>query len=297
MEQGDPIIQGKLKDHIDDCAITLPNFVDSAITERMRSIPKSIDFTQGGASGDTSKVCHPFDWDGYYNYRATDGGKPIVEWMGKGICHIPTLPLAILFGPAAATGSQVECPATDGGPGTIGHEADRCIMRYRKAVLNGMIKRYAPIIKAGYTHWFTAKVVLESSDKDVANDLVSNPLKHDGGLFGEGFMQYDEVEIKKYHSGLHDVKTICHKKCMGSNLCVGFGYRVDDRYDGRTNGNCWFLTGALSKVEAKPLAQNPEFGGYWVKNQPGVADTVLMANLLKGYARLTVEGLYENLLH
>jgi hypothetical protein len=80
-----------------------------------------------------------------------------------------------------------------------------------------------------------------------------------GHLFGAGFEQYLELEIQK---DIQDVITICYPKCMEDEACSGFGYRVDDRYDERPNGNCWFMTGEVKYV---PGDSNVDQGGVWIK--------------------------------
>jgi hypothetical protein len=63
-----------------------------------------------------------------------------------------------------------------------------------------------------------------------------------GGLFGAGFQMLEDKKITK---SLDDVKNICVPRCQQNASCTGFGFRIDERYDGRTNGNCWLMTGDL----------------------------------------------------
>lgn len=94
------------------------------------------------------------------------------------------------------------------------------------------------------------------------NSLKNNPLKVGGHLFGPGYQQYDMAEIRKFDEGMIDVEAVCHAKCVNEEECTGFHYRVDNRYDGRTNGNCWFMTGDIKHV---PGSNGSKYGGNWIK--------------------------------
>uniref|UniRef100_A0A7S4K3E6 Uncharacterized protein n=1 Tax=Odontella aurita TaxID=265563 RepID=A0A7S4K3E6_9STRA len=97
---------------------------------------------------------------------------------------------------------------------------------------------------------------MESNDP---SSLELNPISRRGHLFGAGYEQYDEVEIRKW--SMDDVNNICAKKCASEDICTGFSFRYDDRYDGRTNGNCWFMTGTIKYVDGAESAG----GGIWIK--------------------------------
>jgi hypothetical protein len=84
-----------------------------------------------------------------------------------------------------------------------------------------------------------------------------------GHLFGTGFKLYKMLEIRK---NINDVRYICYPKCKEDFKCSGIQYRIDDRYDGRSSGNCWFMTG---EVKHAPQALHTNQGGVWIK-LPGV---------------------------
>jgi hypothetical protein len=269
-------IADKAERHLEDCAETLPGFVQGAIEERMNHVPvtlgqlKEKNNNQGFVTHG-SNVCHLSDWSGYWSYMATDpvGNKPIVNWEKRGIC---TTPLAVIpeglreiafvmSTTTLAVGQQVECPALDGLPGTIGHEADRCIQKYRLQLRKNLGQQYVPFLNT-VPNWLHA---LESLRAARGNSLQVNHIRNDGGhLFGKGFQQYDELAIRKYGLGFDDAQTVCHSKCVQDKQCTGFSYRVDDRFDGRTNGNCWFFTGELKEASGSP-SSNPIYAGSWVK--------------------------------
>ena len=151
----DPVLERNNKNHLTDCAENVPIIATMAIFERMKPISKRIEFTQGGANGSTKQASHLLDWDGYYNHKGTDGGKPIVEWTGKGVCNLYFLALLGIIGPAAAMGQQVECLATDGLGGTIGHETDCCVETYRMGMMEKLLKLTTPIWQSA-GEWFWA---------------------------------------------------------------------------------------------------------------------------------------------
>ena len=95
---------------------------------------------------------------------------------------------------------------------------------------------------------------------DVNNSLITNPYKEEGDLFGAGFQQIEEIEIAK---GMNDVNTVCYPKCLNNTNCAGFGYSIADRYDGRTNGNCWFMKAPIQHTRLD--IKTPGVGGVWIK--------------------------------
>jgi FtsZ-binding cell division protein ZapB len=97
------------------------------------------------------------------------------------------------------------------------------------------------------------------ADASGTNSLDQNAFQP-GHLFGTGYEQYDALEIQK---DIKDVINICHPKCMEDEKCSGFGYRIDDRYDGRPNGNCWFMTDEVKYVPIIDGGTNG--GGVWIK--------------------------------
>ena len=269
-------IADKAERHLQDCAETLPGFVQGAIEERMKHVPvtlmqlKAKDNNQGFVTHET-QTCHLPSWSGYWSYMATDavGNKPIVKWEKRGICvtalsKIPAGLREFVFiqsATALAQGQQIECPALDGLPGTIGNEADRCIQKYRLQLRRNLADQYQPFLTT-VPNWLHA---LQSLRAARGNSLQMNRIRNDGThLFGKGFQQYDELAIRKYDPGFHDAQTVCHNKCVQDKQCTGFTYRVNDRFDGRTNGNCWFLTGELKMASGSP-SSNPNYAGYWVK--------------------------------
>lgn len=94
----------------------------------------------------------------------------------------------------------------------------------------------------------------------VNNSLITNPYKEEGDLFGAGFQQIEEIEIAK---GMNDVNTVCYPKCLNNTNCAGFGYSIADRYDGRTNGNCWFMKAPIQHTRLD--IKTPGVGGVWIK--------------------------------
>ena len=94
------------------------------------------------------------------------------------------------------------------------------------------------------------------------NILLNNPLQAGGHLFGTGYEQLYDLEIAK---SLDDVNTLCYPKCADDPECVGFQYRIDDLYDKRTNGNCWFMGGPLKRVVGAPGVNGISSGGVWIK--------------------------------
>lgn len=91
----------------------------------------------------------------------------------------------------------------------------------------------------------------------------TNGLNPNGHLFGSGYNQYDELEIQPK---LQDVNNICVPKCQSESQCTGFGYRIDARFDGRNNGNCWFMSGDVKWVDQdKPNPKGLNGGGVWIK--------------------------------
>ena len=94
------------------------------------------------------------------------------------------------------------------------------------------------------------------------NILLNNPLQVGGHLFGTGHKQLYDLEIAK---SLDDVNTLCYPKCADDTDCVGFHYRIDNRYDKRTNGNCWFMGGPLKRVVGAPGVNGISSGGVWIK--------------------------------
>jgi hypothetical protein len=91
---------------------------------------------------------------------------------------------------------------------------------------------------------------------------VTGKIVSKGNLFGWGFDQYKDLEIRK---SLDDVNNICLPECRDDNKCTGFAFRIDARYDGRTNGNCWFMTGEIKYV-GSPANSG---GGVYVKSIRG----------------------------
>jgi hypothetical protein len=59
------------------------------------------------------------------------------------------------------------------------------------------------------------------------NSLYGNPFKP-GHLFGTGFQEYENLEIRK---DILEVINVCYPKCEEDEKCSGFGYRIDDRFD------------------------------------------------------------------
>jgi suppressor of ftsI len=87
-----------------------------------------------------------------------------------------------------------------------------------------------------------------------------NCIKFEGHGFGSGYHQYDELKINK---SIDDVINKCLLKCANDEICTGFGFRINARYDGRSNGNCWFMKDEFMYVDSKPV---PDMGGgVWIK--------------------------------
>jgi hypothetical protein len=92
---------------------------------------------------------------------------------------------------------------------------------------------------------------------------ATGKIVYQGHLFGQGYVMDTKLKIRK---SLDDVENICLPKCRDDPLCTGFGFRIDTRYDGRTNGNCWFMTGEIKYVDGPP---RPSGGGVYVKSSVG----------------------------
>ena len=90
--------------------------------------------------------------------------------------------------------------------------------------------------------------------------LDSNPIRYQGHGFGLGYNQYAKLEISK---DINDVKDICVPKCADDQECTGFHFRIYNRYDGRKNGNYWFMTGKFMYVDTRPYPNHG--GGVWIK--------------------------------
>lgn len=270
----DSVVATKQREHVKACATTIPSFVEGAIAERMKTVDTKINIMLSG----NSLVCHPFDWAGGWNYWALDGGQFIFNWKEMGIC--PVKPALLVFGVFGLTSKQVECFATDGLPGTIGHEGDRCLLRYRKFLVESMLESYRSLLTEVTGIWRSADAALNTS-----NDLAVNTIQHNRGLFGPGFQQYAELTINKYDAGYVDVKSKCYQKCLQEEKCTGFSYRIDDRYDGRTNGNCWFMTGEI-KATSDALQAVPRYAGSWVKNAK--LQSLLYYKLIAGFEYLNL---------
>jgi hypothetical protein len=86
-----------------------------------------------------------------------------------------------------------------------------------------------------------------------------------GHLFGPGYVMESDLKIGK---SLNDhVQDICLPKCRDDPKCTGMQFRINARYDGRTNGNCWFMTGEIKYVDA--AFTNNAGGGVYVKSSVG----------------------------
>lgn len=107
-----------------------------------------------------------------------------------------------------------------------------------------------------------------------------NCIKFQGHPFGFGFHKYDELQINK---SIDDVINKCVPKCVNDKICTGFGFRINDRYDGRPNGNCWFMKGEFKYVDSKPFPNHG--GGVWIKeldpNSDYEGNTLIWKNLKK----------------
>jgi hypothetical protein len=92
--------------------------------------------------------------------------------------------------------------------------------------------------------------------------LAANPIRFSGHLFGTGYTMYAELEISKLFD---EVKDLCITKCVRDVGCTGLGFSINDRYDGRTNGNCWFMSGEIKDVAGATSAN--QGAGVWIKEQ------------------------------
>jgi hypothetical protein len=98
------------------------------------------------------------------------------------------------------------------------------------------------------------------SGENNINTLAMNPYIEAGDPFGAGFAQIEDLEINK---SMSDVNTICYPKCLNNTDCAGFGYNISDRFDKRTNGNCWFMKKPFA--HASLTNKTPGVGGVWIK--------------------------------
>ena len=76
------------------------------------------------------------------------------------------------------------------------------------------------------------------------------------------------LKIQKGVEGMKDVTDECYSRCIEDDQCSGFHYRIDDRYDGRGNGNCWFFKGDTKLVYQNNPVEN---GGSWIEVDTGLA--------------------------
>jgi hypothetical protein len=108
----------------------------------------------------------------------------------------------------------------------------------------------------------------------VAVPPVTGQIDFRGHLFGRGFKQYAAIEIRK---SLDDVKNICLPKCRNDPVCTAMQFRINARYDGRTNGNCWFMNGEIKFVDSVPQSgggvyvKSSEFGVRILRNKRGLS--------------------------
>jgi hypothetical protein len=108
-----------------------------------------------------------------------------------------------------------------------------------------------------------AKAALAKSELERSlNSLENNPLNPRGGLFGSGYSQYLDLKIDKTFS---EVTGNCYPKCANDPQCAGFGYNVSNRYDGRRNGNCWFMRGPVKFVDGPPKNNGILGAVNWIK--------------------------------
>jgi len=81
-----------------------------------------------------------------------------------------------------------------------------------------------------------------------------------GDAFGFGYHKYDRMNIDK---SIDDVVNKCVRKCANDKRCTGFGFNINDRYDNRANGNCWFMTGEFKYVDG--IYDPTHRTGVWIK--------------------------------